>query len=482
MPLYKFGSNDVYYNTIEAYPSCSFFIYDGETFYNNQTAISGAFINGRAGIERTGYVSLYELNIDRRNDVATPGGPVAGRPAFIGKDGETFRVDDTGRIYPYVIKKGNLGNSLKTTSGRDYIDKFKDGDVMAGSYSLSASISREFFPANHANTIKTLNTDVLSVFTSDSLPITEHANRIRALTTGSHIDALRNRLDFNAVLSDHYHYTASGAEVGEHWDKSTQAVNLISIPSIFYGSSIKKGSVSLRYYISGTLISELQDTGRNGELIQVGPTLINNGDEPGLGAGLVAGVVMYKEGFIMLTGSWDLSPEGADALPTFAERDVFGALTNQTRPKWINFGNGMYQPILAGHDQSPGRDAKRNVSGSYAIDFLGTTRISTVSMMTHAKKGELNWSNNPTFITSSASSSYVTPKAGKYRYFENELDITNMVSSSFAETTGSLQRTTFISKVGIYDEDKNLIAVASLANPVKKTDERDLTIKLKLDI
>ena len=77
---------------------------------------------------------------------------------------------------------------------------------------------------------------------------------------------------------------------------------------------------------------------------------------------------------------------------------------------------------------------------------------------------------------------YVAPKAGKYRYFENELDITNMVSSSFAETTGSLQRTTFISKVGIYDEDKNLIAVASLANPVKKTDERDLTIKLKLDI
>ena len=102
--------------------------------------------------------------------------------------------------------------------------------------------------------------------------------------------------------------------------------------------------------------------------------------------------------------------------------------------------------------------------------------------MTHAKKGELNWSNNPTFITSSASSSYVAPKAGKYRYFENELDITNMVSSSFAETTGSFQRTTFISKVGIYDEDKNLIAVASLANPVKKTDERDLTIKLKLDI
>ena len=36
--------------------------------------------------------------------------------------------------------------------------------------------------------------------------------------------------------------------------------------------------------------------------------------------------------------------------------------------------------------------------------------------------------------------------------------------------------------VEIYDKDKNLIAVAKLATPVKKTEERDLTFKLKLDI
>jgi hypothetical protein len=39
-----------------------------------------------------------------------------------------------------------------------------------------------------------------------------------------------------------------------------------------------------------------------------------------------------------------------------------------------------------------------------------------------------------------------------------------------------------VSKIGIYDEDMNLIAVAKLATPVKKTEERDLTFKLKLDI
>ena len=476
MPLYKFGPNDVYYNTIEAYPSCSFFVYDGQTFYNNQTSISGAFVDGRAGIARTGYVSLYELNIDRRNDVVTPDG-------FIGADGETHRVNDTGRIYPYIVKQGNRSDSLKTTRAQDFTNQFGNGDVMSGSYSMSASITRDFFPANHSDTINSHNDALSSLFTTDSLPTLEHADRIRARTSGSFIHALKNRLDFNSILSDHYHYTSSGPEVGEHWDKSSQAVNLISIPSIFYGSSIKKGSVSLRYYVSGTLIGELQDVRKNGDLVQVGPTQISNGDSPGIGSGSVAGVVMYKEGFLLLTGSWSLSPSGAsgflsESLAPVPNREVFGNTTLVQTPKWINFCAGLGPDS----DQHPGADIKPNLSASYAIDFLGTNRISTVSMMTHAKKGELNWSNNPTFITSSASSSYVAPKAGKYRYFENELDITNMVSSSFAETTGSFQRTTFISKVGIYDEDKNLIAVASLANPVKKTDERDLTIKLKLDI
>ena len=33
----------------------------------------------------------------------------------------------------------------------------------------------------------------------------------------------------------------------------------------------------------------------------------------------------------------------------------------------------------------------------------------------------------------------------------------------------------------LYDENKNLIAIAKTATPVKKTEERDLTFKLKLD-
>ena len=180
---------------------------------------------------------------------------------------------------------------------------------------------------------------------------------------------------------------------------------------------------------------------------------------------------MYNEGCILLTGSWTLANSGATAVQ-FDDKDKFGNTLSNVQPSWLRFGHGI--------TDGPGRG--ENPSSSYSMDFLGTSHVSTVSMLAHSKKGEQNWSNNPTFISSSASSSYVGPVAGGFRYFEKELEIKNIVSSSHAQTTGSFEKTTYISKIGIYDKDKNLIAVASLANPVKKTEERDLTFKLKLDI
>ena len=71
---------------------------------------------------------------------------------------------------------------------------------------------------------------------------------------------------------------------------------------------------------------------------------------------------------------------------------------------------------------------------------------------------------------------------GNYQYIERERIIANTVSASFVEPTASFQKTTYISKVAIYDEYKNVIGIATVATPVKKTEDRDLTFKLKLDI
>ena len=63
---------------------------------------------------------------------------------------------------------------------------------------------------------------------------------------------------------------------------------------------MKPGTVRMRFYMTGSLVGELRDEKENGELIQTLPTGSAH-------SGSVAGVMMYNEGFVILTGSWDLN-------------------------------------------------------------------------------------------------------------------------------------------------------------------------------
>ena len=52
-----------------------------------------------------------------------------------------------------------------------------------------------------------------------------------------------------------------------------------------------------------------------------------------------------------------------------------------------------------------------------------------MTMFAHARYGELNHSNNPTFVTSSLTA--VTGNAGRYKYTEEPRTIKNVVYSKF---------------------------------------------------
>ena len=58
----------------------------------------------------------------------------------------------------------------------------------------------------------------------------------------------------------------------------------------------------------------------------------------------------------------------------------------------------------------------------------------------------------------------------------------NIVSSSYSDHEENFRRQVYISKVGVYDEQKNLIGIATLADPVLKDENEDYVFKLKLDI
>jgi len=256
------------------------------------------------------------------------------------------------------------------------------------------------------------------------------------------LSALRNTLDTYTNNSIHYAYSASWGDYS--WFKPEQDMMLIGIPSPIYGSQIQEGTVDLRFYFTGTLAGQLTDSNETGELVQVGGT-----DD-----GKVAGVVLYNEGFILLTGSWDLNGENMEGVGD--------------QPKWKYFAT-----------QSAAVD-----DTSFDIRFNGTSYTPTMTMFAHANRGELNSSNNPTFIKHSASADGNTKLmlTGSHFYMENEKrTVENVVSSSF-QSTGSFEKTTYLSSVGIYDDDQNLIGIAKFATPIRKREKDTYTFKLKVDM
>lgn len=525
MSLYKFQQNDIFRNRIKTHPRVYFLVNDTRTYYNNNIlplSDAAQLVSGTETVQHTpqGHTSLYEININREEGVG-----------------------NAGLVYPYVTKQGSL-ESFKTVTTESF-QNFQYGDEISGSYPLSASISTDYYEAD--------------------------SDRRRVV-------ALKNTFNYYRKMSNHFAYENT------EWNKGTQEMKLISIPSIFYGSSIKKGSVDMKFYITGSMVARLQDTGQNGELIQtVGPdsasaegsiefttaqssfydngriilqnsagtekTFIfddtntegSTGDTDGDGfivvqvdglataaliatqfaiavesvtgfqittdddssgtitltqdvagiagntvignpdvisgltpssfsggtdtaTGNVAGVVLYNEGFVALTGSWDLSS-------THTEDYLVNGVA--IPPKWTYWGQKDYTAPSSPENFAP--------SSSWDISAQGTNYVPTLTMFAHAKEGDLNHSNNPTFVDYEDRDSGAS-NLDTFKYVENpEKRLANVVKSPYPNTSGSFEKTTYISKIGIYDEDKNLIAIAKLATPVKKTESRTYTFKMKID-
>jgi len=65
---------------------------------------------------------------------------------------------------------------------------------------------------------------------------------------------------------------------------------------------------------------------------------------------------------------------------------------------------------------------------------------------------------------------------------ETPATIKNITKSSYTNFNADFKKTTFISKVAIYDQNKRLLGVANLAEPIKKTEDLGYTFKIKLDL
>jgi len=172
---------------------------------------------------------------------------------------------------------------------------------------------------------------------------------------------------------------------------------------------------------------------------------------------------MYEEGFIMLTGSWAINGDG---MPLTS--------SGNSSPAWIYFGAGANDGVTQG---STGTNFNK---ASFKLTFKGTTSTQVMTMFANARRGEVNYSNNPTFIQYGQDQLRLTSS----QVYEENPDrvIASVKSSSYTDYSASFKRQVYVSRVAIYDESKNLIGIATLANPVLKEEDQDLTFKIRLDI
>ena len=95
----------------------------------------------------------------------------------------------------------------------------------------------------------------------------------------------------------------------------------------------------------------------------------------------------------------------------------------------------------------------------YDIDFNNSTELNSTIYFARAGHNEFNYSSNPSYISSQAS---------------NKSQI--VVKNSSLD-----QPVSYITTVGLYSADNELLAVAKVSEPLKKTPDTELTLRVRLD-
>tara|TARA_B100001057_G_scaffold498693_1_gene606595 strand:+ start:955 stop:2103 length:1149 start_codon:yes stop_codon:yes gene_type:complete len=162
------------------------------------------------------------------------------------------------------------------------------------------------------------------------------------------------------------------------------------------------------------------------------------------------GLIYYQAGICVLTSSVIREPSnGAGIVSTPA-----GALLTARGGPLVNEGAAQnFQGILTGSTIDMFADAfRRRIEN---ISFNNTTELNSTVYFCRANHNEFNYSSNPTFLTGS-----------KIRV-KGEDPIA--------------PPRTYVTTVGLYSADNELLAVAKLSEPLRKDPTNELTLRVRLD-
>jgi hypothetical protein len=173
------------------------------------------------------------------------------------------------------------------------------------------------------------------------------------------------------------------------------------------------------------------------------------------GHGKPVGLVYYQAGVAVLTASVFLG-KGTDATNAVVSGSnhiaaVPGSVVHYTK-EGLDINNALKFVSISGSC-----DSLRH--RTYDIDFNNTTELNSTVYFARAGHNEFNYSSNPSYISTAAATQ------SQIRVKNSSLD----------------QPVSYITTVGLYSADNELLAVAKLSEPLKKTPDTELTLRVRLD-
>lgn len=323
-------------------------------------------------------------------------------------------------IYPF-IPKTDSDTYISGISSGSFQSSYIFGDILVGTYNVKKTIAKDYI-------------------TSAAHPM---------------VDSFRNAWKKYRPLNADFDFDNFPIPCSYH-----------ILPRELFGSGIKKGSVQAGFSIDDaagtdrTGYSVAQDLNKDGVLRVTSDSLTVSSL-----VGQKVGYVLYDEGVILTFSASILVQDGGSVyIPQLTSAPVWYSGSSVKDYNWSIFGD----------------DNACESTRCCFLTFRGIKKINNLTMMCNAPSGKLNISNNPTFIEIDQNlfltqSSYST-------FVENtNLRIQNIVSSSY-NTIENFEKETYISEVYIYDEHKQIIGIAKLANPLRKREGDQYTVKISYDI
>ena len=223
-------------------------------------------------------------------------------------------------------------------------------------------------------------------------------------------------------------------------DAKMKEVFFINFARLLTKDEIKKGSVSLQFMTGGTPnargdVLSIGDHNAQNEFRINSPAgeygiLYTSSATPNAGSGV--GHIYYQAGIAVLTAS------------------IFDG---QFGPNDQNLHTtASVDNLLSSSVISSSCDGIRN--SLFNFQFNNTTELNSTIYFCRANHNDFNYSTNPTYLTGS-----------KIRVKQNTFDTP----------------VSYITTVGLYSADNELLAVAKLSEPIKKQPDTELTLRVRLD-